>query len=63
MLQMLEDEEEDDDVVSAAIWSLSQIGGEDARIYLVNLIETLKTKTCLPFSKMPSKTWTSTKNR
>ena len=39
LLQMLEDEEEDDDVVSAAIWSLSQIGGEDARIYIVNLIE------------------------
>ncbi|RJP52989.1 MAG: HEAT repeat domain-containing protein [Anaerolineaceae bacterium] len=39
MLKMLEDEEEDDDVVMAAIWSLSQIGGEDARIYLVNLIE------------------------
>lgn len=39
MLQMLEDEEEDDDVISAVIWSLSQIGGEDARIYIVNLIE------------------------
>ncbi|MFN3492083.1 MAG: HEAT repeat domain-containing protein [Anaerolineales bacterium] len=39
MLQMLEDEEEDDDVVSAAIWSLSQIGGEDARIYILNLLE------------------------
>ena len=39
ILQMLEDEEEDDDVLTAAIWTLSQIGGEDARIYLVNLIE------------------------
>ncbi|MDO8755024.1 MAG: HEAT repeat domain-containing protein, partial [Anaerolineales bacterium] len=39
LLQMLEDEEEDDDVVSAVIWSLSQIGGDDARIYLVHLIE------------------------
>jgi len=39
MLQMLEDEEEDDEVVAAAIWSLSQIGGEDVRIYLVNLLE------------------------
>ncbi len=39
MLQMLEDEEEDDDVVSAAIWSLSQIGGEDARVYILNLLE------------------------
>ena len=39
MLKILEDEEEDGDVVTAAIWSLSQIGGDDARIYLVNLIE------------------------
>lgn len=39
LLQMLEEEEEDDDVVAAAIWSLSQIGGDDARIYLVNLLE------------------------
>ena len=39
LLQILEEEEEDDDVVAAAIWSLSQIGGDDARIYLVNLIE------------------------
>ncbi|MBC7877101.1 MAG: HEAT repeat domain-containing protein [Anaerolineales bacterium] len=39
MLQMLEEEEEDDEVVAGAIWSLSQIGGEDARIYLVNLLE------------------------
>ncbi|MBK8618834.1 MAG: HEAT repeat domain-containing protein [Anaerolineales bacterium] len=39
LLQMLEEEEEDDDVVAAAIWSLSQVGGDDARIYLVNLIE------------------------
>ena len=39
LLQMLEEEEEDDDVVAAAIWSLSQIGGDDARIYLLSLIE------------------------
>jgi HEAT repeat protein len=39
MLQMLEDEEEEDDVISAAIWSLSQIGGEDTRIYLLNLLD------------------------
>jgi len=39
MLQMLEDEEEDDDVTAATIWSLSQIGGEDARIYILNLLE------------------------
>jgi HEAT repeat protein len=39
LLQILDDEEEDDDVAAAAIWSLSQIGGDDARIYLVALIE------------------------
>lgn len=39
MLKMLEDEEEDDQVTMAAIWSLTQIGGEDVRIYLVNLLE------------------------
>jgi len=40
LLQMLEDEEEDDDeVISAAIWSLSQIGGEDARIFIANLLD------------------------
>jgi HEAT repeat protein len=39
LLQILDDEEEDDDVALAAIWSLSQIGGEDARTYLVALAE------------------------
>lgn len=39
MLKMLEDEEEDDDVTMAAVWALSQIGGEDARAYILNMIE------------------------
>jgi HEAT repeat protein len=39
LLKLLEDEEADDDVITASIWSLSQIGGDDARIYLLNLIE------------------------
>ena len=38
LLRLLE-EEEDDDVTSAIIWSLSQIGGEDARTYLENLLD------------------------
>lgn len=38
LLSML-DGEEDDDVFSAAIWSLSQIGGEDVRTYLENLLD------------------------
>ena len=49
MLQMLEDEEEDDDVISAIIWSLSQIGGEDARIYILNLIENTKDEDLIAF--------------
>jgi len=39
LLQILEDEEEDDDVATASIWALSQIGGDEARTYLVALIE------------------------
>lgn len=49
MLQMLEDEEEDDDVTSAAIWSLSQIGGEDARIYILNLLESTEDEDTIAF--------------
>ena len=49
MLQMLEDEEEDDDVTSAAIWSLSQIGGEDARIYMLNLLENTEDEDMIEF--------------
>jgi len=38
LLSML-DEEEDDDVLEAIIWSLSQIGGEDVRTYLQALLD------------------------
>lgn len=38
LLKML-GEEEDDTVLSAIIWSLSQIGGEDVRTYLENLLD------------------------
>lgn len=38
LLKMLA-EEEDDTVLSAIIWSLSQIGGEDVRTYLENLLD------------------------
>ena len=37
-LNML-DEEEDASVLSAVIWSLSQVGGEDVRVYLQNLLD------------------------
>jgi hypothetical protein len=38
LLEMLSEEEEPD-VTSAVIWSLSQIGGEDVRTYLENLLD------------------------
>jgi HEAT repeat protein len=41
LLKML-GEEEDDTVLSAIIWSLSQIGGEDVRTYLENLLDQLE---------------------
>ena len=41
LLRML-GEEEDGLVLSAIIWSLSQIGGEDVRTYLENLLDQLE---------------------
>ncbi len=38
LLHLLEDED-DEAVAGAAIWSLSQIGGEDVRLYLQNLLD------------------------
>jgi HEAT repeat protein len=38
LLRLLE-EEDDDDVTTSSIWSLSQIGGEDVRTYLENLLD------------------------
>jgi len=38
LLKLLE-QEESDEVVMAAIWSLSQIGGEDVQTYLENLLD------------------------
>jgi len=40
LLAML-DEEYDDAIVGAVVWSLSQIGGEDARLYLENLLDNI----------------------
>jgi HEAT repeat protein len=39
LLRMLEEEDDEDDVISSVIWSLSQIGGEDVRTYLENLLD------------------------
>jgi HEAT repeat protein len=41
LLKML-GEEEDEAVLSAVIWSLSQIGGEDVRTYLENLLDAVE---------------------
>lgn len=41
LLKML-GEEEDERVLSAVIWSLSQIGGEDVRTYLENLLDQIE---------------------
>jgi HEAT repeat protein len=38
LLELLEEEEEDA-ITSAAIWTLSQIGGEDARLYIQSLLD------------------------
>ena len=39
LIQTLDDEEEENETVIAAIWSLSQIGGDEARAYLVSLAD------------------------
>lgn len=41
LLRLLE-EEFDEIIMGAAIWSLSQIGGEDARLYLQNLLDSVE---------------------
>ena len=41
LINLLE-EETDDVIAGAAIWSLSQIGGEDARLYIQNLIDNVE---------------------
>lgn len=48
LLKML-GEEEDDLVVSAVIWSLSQIGGEDVRTYLENLLDQIEDEEQIAF--------------
>jgi HEAT repeat protein len=48
LLKML-GEEEDDTVLSAIIWSLSQIGGEDVRTYLENLLDQVEDEEQIAF--------------
>jgi HEAT repeat protein len=39
LTMLLDGEEDEDEVIAAAIWSLSQIGGEDVRAFLVDMLE------------------------
>lgn len=48
IIRLLEDEE-DDNITSAAIWSLSQIGGEDARTYLESLLDSTEDEDQIEF--------------
>jgi HEAT repeat protein len=48
LLKML-GEEEDDTVLPAVIWSLSQIGGEDVRTYLENLLDQMEDEDQIAF--------------
>jgi len=48
LLRML-NEEEDSTVMSAVIWSLSQIGGEDVRTYLENILDKLEDEEQISF--------------
>lgn len=48
LLRMLESEE-DGDVVGAAIWSLSQIGGEDVQTYLETLLDQTEDEDMIAF--------------
>jgi len=48
LLKMLS-EEEDATILSAVIWSLSQIGGEDVRTYLENLLDQLEDEEQIAF--------------
>lgn len=48
LLRMLESEE-DGEVISAAIWSLSQIGGEDVGTYLENLLDQTEDEELIEF--------------
>jgi glycerophosphoryl diester phosphodiesterase len=41
--------EEDGDVISAAIWSLTQIGGEDVQIYIETLIDSTEDEELVEF--------------
>ncbi|MCZ2127772.1 MAG: HEAT repeat domain-containing protein [Anaerolineales bacterium] len=49
LLAILEDEEESDEETMAAIWALSQIGGEDARAYILNMLDNTEDEDAIEF--------------
>ena len=55
------DEEDDPAILSAVIWSLSQVGGEDVRTYLENLLDKTEDEDEILSSKTPSPTCPSLK--
>lgn len=48
LIRLLEEEAEDD-ITTAAIWSLSQIGGEDARTYIESLLDSTEDEDLIDF--------------
>jgi HEAT repeat protein len=49
LIQLLLDEEADDDLVAAGVWSLSQIGGEEARVYIESLLDETENENLITF--------------
>lgn len=49
LLNILEEEDEDEDLTRAVIWSLSQIGGEDVRTYFYNLLDATEDEDLMDF--------------
>jgi HEAT repeat protein len=49
LIQILLDEEVDDGIVAAGIWSLSQIGGEEARVYIEGLLDATEDEDLVEF--------------
>lgn len=50
LIKILEEEEEEsDEETMAAIWSLSQIGGEDARAYILNMLDNTEDEDAIEF--------------
>lgn len=49
LIQFIDDQEQDEEILISAIWSLSQIGGDDARAYLLSLADQTEDEELLDF--------------